>query len=148
MSKFRSIINSSLLLEQKQIRFRPQCKYNTVYYNVCVYQRFVSLIGAWLPYFWIVCVCIHYCILVSYHQHKVGIISSLHMLCNAWLAPLMIHLWLLFHKLYSQLEFELTYSTVNCDIRTDRIPHHHPYHYKTVTYALITGTEQWDSYLN
>ena len=99
-----------------------------VYCNLCVYQGFTSLIGAVATIFWTVCVCIHYFILVSYQNTKLASQVAYIYYVIAWLAPLGICLWLLFHN---WLGFEPTYSTVNCGIRTDCIPHHHPYHYKS-----------------
>ena len=99
----------------------------SIYCNLCVYQGFISLIGAVATIFWTVCVCIHYFILVSYQNTKLASQVAYIYYVIAWLAPLGICLWLLFHN---WLGFEPTYSTVNCGIRTDCIPHHHPYHYK------------------
>ena len=98
----------------------------SVYCNVCVYQGFISLIGALATIFWTVCVCIHYFILVSYQNTKLASQVAYIYYVIAWLAPLGICLWLLFHN---WLGFEPTYSTVNCGIRTDCVPHHHPYQY-------------------
>ena len=99
----------------------------SIYCNLCVYQGFISLIGAVATIFWTVCVCIHYFILVSYQNTKLASQVAYIYCVIAWLAPLGICLWLLFHN---WLGFEPTYSTVNCGIRTDCVPHHHPYHYK------------------
>ena len=71
--------------------------------------------------------CIHYFLLVSYQNTKLASQVAYIYYVIAWLAPLGICLWLLFHN---WLGFEPTYSTVNCGIRTDCVPHHHPYHYK------------------
>ena len=99
---------------------------SSIYCNVCVYQGFISLTGALATIFWTVCVCIHYFILVSYNNIKLASRLSYAYYVIAWLAPLVISLWLLFHN---WLGFEPTYSTVNCGIRTDCVPHHHPYQY-------------------
>ena len=72
-------------------------------------------------------VCIHYFILVSYQNTKLASQVAYIYYVIAWLAPLGICSWLLFHN---WLGFEPTYSTVNHGIRTDCVPHHHPYHYK------------------
>ena len=99
-----------------------------IYCNLCIYQGFISLIGALATIFWTVCVCVHYFILVSYRNTKLAsrLIYAYYVI--AWLAPLGICLWLLLHN---WLGFEPTYSTVNCGIRADCVPHHHPYHYKS-----------------
>ena len=99
----------------------------SIYCNLCVYQGFISLIGAVATIFWTVCVCIHYFILVSYQNTKLASQVAYTYYVIAWLAPLGICSWLLFHN---WLGFEPTYSTVNCGIRTDCVPRHHPYHYK------------------
>ena len=99
-----------------------------VYCNLCIYQGFISLIGALATIFWTVCVCIHYFILVSYQSTKLALQVTYIYYVIAWLAPLGICLWLLFHN---WLGFEPTYSTVNCGIIADCVPHHHPYHYKS-----------------
>ena len=44
----------------------------SIYCNLCVYQGFISLIGAVATIFWTVCVCIHYFILVSYQNTKLA----------------------------------------------------------------------------
>ena len=97
-----------------------------VYCYLCVYQGFVSLIGTLSTVFWTVCICVHYFILVSCQNTKLASRLTHVYYVIAWLAPLGISLWLLFHN---WLGFEPTYSTVNCGIRADCVPHHHPYHY-------------------
>ena len=97
-----------------------------VYCYLCVYQGFVSLIGTLSTVFWTVCICIHYFILVSCQNNKLARYMTYAYYVIAWLAPLGICLWLLFHN---WLGFKPTYSTVNCGIRTDCVPHHHPYQY-------------------
>ena len=109
----------------------------STYCNLCVYQGFISLIGAVATIFWTVCVCIHYFILVSYQNTKLASQVAYIYYVIAWLAPLGICLWLLFHN---WLGFEPTYSTVNCGIRTDCVPHHHPYHYK----SAHDHTDNWN----
>ena len=78
--------------------------------------------------FWTVCVCIHFFILVVYRNPKRASRIAYVYYVIAWLVPLGISLWLLFHN---WLGFEPSYSTVNCVIRTQCVPHHHPYHYNT-----------------
>ena len=97
-----------------------------VYCYLCVYQGFISLFGTLSTVFWTVCICIHYFILVSCQNTKLASRLTYAYYVIAWLAPLGICLWLLFHN---WLGFEPTYSTVNCGIRADCVPHHHPYHY-------------------
>ena len=97
-----------------------------VYCYLCVYQGFISLIGTLATVFWTVCICIHYFILVPCQNTKLASRLTYAYYVIAWLAPLGISLWLLFHN---WLGFEPTYSTVNCGIRADCVPHHHPYHY-------------------
>jgi len=99
----------------------------SVYCDLCVYLGFVSLIGVLSSIFWAVCVCIHFFILVSYRNTKLASRLTYLYYVIAWLVPLGICLWLLFHN---WLGFEPTYSTVNCGIKTDCVPHHHPYHYQ------------------
>ena len=76
---------------------------------------------------WTVCVCIYFFILVSYRSTKLASRAAYVYYIVAWLAPLGICLWLLFQN---RLGFEPTYSTVNCGIKADCVPHHHPYHYQ------------------
>ena len=97
-----------------------------VYCYLCVYQGFISLVGTLSTVFWTVCICIHYFILVSCQNNKLASHMTYVYYVIAWLVPLGICLWLLFHN---WLGFKPTYSTVNCGIRTDCVPHHHPYHY-------------------
>ena len=97
-----------------------------VYCYLCVYLGFVSLIGTLSTIFWTVCICIHYFILVSCQNSKLARHLTYAYYVIAWLAPLGICLWLLFHN---WLGFKPTYSTVNCGIRTDCVPHHRPYQY-------------------
>ena len=97
-----------------------------VYCYFCVYQGFISLIGTLSTVFWTVCICIHYFILVSCQSKKVASHMIYAYYVIAWLVPLGICLWLLFHN---WLGFKPTYSTMNCGIRTDCIPRHHPYRY-------------------
>ena len=97
------------------------------YCNLCVYAGIVSLVGVLSTIFWTLFVCIHYFILVSYRNTKLASRLAYAYFVIAWLAPLGICLWLLFHN---WLGFEPTYSTVNCGIRTTCVPYHHPYHYQ------------------
>ena len=97
-----------------------------VYCYLCVYQAFISLVGTLSTVFWTVCICVHYFILVSCRNNKVASHMTYVYYVIAWLVPLGICLWLLFHN---WLGFKPTYSTVNCGIRTDCVPHHHPYQY-------------------
>ena len=99
----------------------------SVYCNLCVYLGFFSLVGVLSSIFWTVCVCIHFFILVSYKSTKLASRAAYAYYVVAWLAPLGICLWLLFHN---WLGFEPTYSTLNCGIKADCVPHHHPYHYQ------------------
>ena len=101
-------------------------KTTRVYCYLCVYQGFISLIGTLSTVFWTVCICVHYFILVSCQNNKLASHMTYAYYVIAWLVPLGICLWLLFHN---WLGFKPTYSTVNCGIRTDCVPHHHPYHY-------------------
>ena len=97
------------------------------YCNLCVYLGFVVIIGTLSSIFWTVCVCIHYFILISYRNTKLASRAAYVYYVIAWLVPLGISLWLLFHN---WLGFEPTYSTVSYGIRTTCVPHHHPYHYQ------------------
>jgi len=97
-----------------------------VHCYLCVYQGFISLTGTLSTVFWTVCICVHYFILVTYQSTKLASHLTYLYTVIAWLVPLSICLWLLFHN---WLGFEPTYSTVNCGIRADCVPHHHPYHY-------------------
>ena len=97
-----------------------------VYCQVCVYQAFVSIIGTLASIFLTVCVCIHFFALVYYQNIKRASQLAYIYYVLAWLMPLGISLWLLFHN---WLGFEPTYSTLNCAIKTECVPHHHPYHY-------------------
>ena len=97
------------------------------YCHVCVSQAFVSVFGVISSIFWTVCVCIHFFVLVMYRNPKRASRIAYVYYVIAWLAPLGISLWLLFHN---WLGFEPTYSTVSCSIRTHCVPHHHPYQYK------------------
>jgi len=99
-----------------------------VYCQVCVYQAFVSIFGVISSIFWTVCVCIHFFVLVVYRNPKRASRIAYVYYVIAWLVPLGISLWLLFHN---WLGFEPTYSTVNCAIRTQCVPSHHPYDYNT-----------------
>ena len=117
--------------------------------NLCIYQGFISLIGTLATIFWTICLCIHYFILVSYQNTKLASQMAYIYYVVAWLAPLGICLWLLFHN---WLGFEPTYSTVNCGIRTDCVPHHHPYHYQgnetnnwNRTIGLLFGLKIWQA---
>ena len=75
------------------------------------FQGLISLTRALAIIFWTICVCIHYFILVSYNNIKLGSHLSYAYYVIAWLAPLMICLWLLLHN---WLGFEPTYFTVYC----------------------------------
>ena len=99
-----------------------------VYCQVCVFQAFVTIFGVISSIFWTVCVCIHFFILVMYRNPKRASRIAYVYYVIAWLVPLGISLWLLFHN---WLGFEPTYSTVNCAIRTQCVPNHHPYQYNT-----------------
>ena len=101
-------------------------KTTRVYCYLCVYQGFISLIGTLSTVFWTICICVHYFILVSCQNNKLASHMTYAYYVIAWLVPLGICLWLLFHN---WLGFKPTYSTVNCGIRTDCVPHHRPYHY-------------------
>ena len=98
-----------------------------VYCQVCVFQAFVNIFGVISSIYWTVCVCIHFFILVVYQNLKRASHAAYVYYVVAWLVPLGISLWLLFHN---WLGFEPTYSTVNCAIRTQCVPNHHPYQYK------------------
>jgi len=99
-----------------------------VYCQVCVFQAFVNIFGVISSIFWTVCVCIHFFILVMYRSPKRASRVAYVYYVVAWLVPLGISLlWLLLHN---WLGFEPTYSTVNCAIRTQCVPNHHPYQYK------------------
>ena len=97
------------------------------YCNLCVYLEFVSHLGSLSTILWTVCVCFHFFILVSYRNTKLASRLTYVYYVIAWLVPLGISLWLLFHNWFG---FEPTNSTVNCSIKTDCVPHHHPYHYQ------------------
>ena len=118
------------------------------YCNLCVYLEFVSHIGSLSTTLWVVCVCFHFFILVSYRNTKLASRLMYVYYVIAWLAPLGISLWLLFHNWFG---FEPTYSTVNCGIRTDCVPHHHPYHYQNRyenwnrAIGLIFGFKIWQA---
>ena len=103
-----------------------------VYCSLCVYLGFVSLVGVLSNIFWSVCVCIHFFILISYRNTKLASHIAYAYYVIAWVAPLGICLWLLFHN---WLGFEPAYSTVNCGIKADCVPHHHPYHYQNSSYT-------------
>ena len=96
------------------------------YCNLCVSLGFISIAGTLSTIFWTVCVCVHFFILVSYQNTKLASRLACAYYVIAWLVPLGICLWLLFHN---WLGFQPTYSTVNCGIRAECVPHHHPYNY-------------------
>ena len=98
-----------------------------IYCNLCVYLGFISVVGSLSTIFWTISLCIHFFILVSYPTSKLASRLTYAYYVIAWLFPLGISLWLLFHN---WLGFEPTYSTVNCGIRAKCVPHHHPYHYQ------------------
>jgi len=98
-----------------------------VYCQVCVYQAFVSIIGTLASILLTVCVCIHFFILVYYQSITRASQLAYVYYVLAWVVPLGISMWLLFDN---WLGFEPTYSTVNCAIRTQCVPNHHPYQYK------------------
>ena len=100
----------------------------SVYCNLCIYLELISHVGTLSTIFWTVCVCIHFFILVSYQNTKLASRLAYAYYVIAWFVPLGIALWLLFHN---WLGFEPTYSTVNCGIKADCVPHHHPYHYQS-----------------
>jgi len=119
----------------------------SIYCNLCVYQGFISLIGALATIFWTICVCVHYFILVSCQSTRLASRVSYIYYVVAWFVPLGICLWLLFNN---WLGFEPTYSTVNCGVRTDCVPHHHPYHYENThannwnrVIGLLFGLKIW-----
>ena len=123
----------------------------SAYCNLCVYLGFVSLIGVLSNIFWTVCICTHFFILVSYHNTRLASRVAYIYYAVAWLAPLSISLWLLFHN---WLGFEPAYSTVNCGVRTDCVPHHHPYNYQNSSYdknnwnrsiGVLFGVKIWQS---
>lgn len=119
-----------------------------VYCQVCVYQAFVSIFGTLASIFLTVCVCIHFFALVYYQNIKRASQIAYLYYVLAWLIPLGISLWLLFHN---WLGFEPTYSTLNCAIRTDCVPHHHPCQYSDSeensnwnrTIGAIFGIKVW-----
>ena len=121
-----------------------------VYCQVCVFQAFVSIFGVISSIFWTVCVCIHFFILVMYRNPKRASHIAYVYYVIAWFVPLGISLWLLFHN---WLGFEPTYSTVNCAIITECVPHHHPYHYNTSidrrnwnrTIGAVFGVKIWQA---
>ena len=91
------------------------------------------------------CVCIHCFILVSYQNTRLTSRVTYAYYVTAWLVPLGISLWLLFHN---WLGFAPTYSTVNCGIRADCVPHHHPYHYQSKNnwnqiIGILFGVKIW-----
>ena len=92
----------------------------SVYCNWCIYLGFFSLVGVLFSIFWTVCVCIHFFILVSYRSTKLASLAAYVYYIVAWLVPLGICLWLLFHN---WLGFEPMYSTVNCGIKADCVQH-------------------------
>ena len=69
-----------------------------VYCQVCVYQAFVSIIGTLASIFLTVCVCIHFFALVYYQNIKRASQLAYIYYVLAWLMPLGISLWLLFHN--------------------------------------------------
>ena len=99
----------------------------SVFCNLCVYLEFISIVGQLSTMFLTISVCIHFFILVSYRNIKLASRLTYAYYVIAWLVPLGISLWLLFHN---WLGFQPTYSTVGCSIRADCVPHHHPYNYK------------------
>ena len=109
----------------------------STYCNLCVYLEFISYIGSLSTMLWAVCVCFHFFILVSYRSTKLASRLTYAYYVIAWLVPLGISLWLLFHNWFG---FEPTYSTVNCGIKTGCVPHHHPYHYDQNRY----GKHNWN----
>ena len=104
----------------------------STYCNLCVYLGLVNLIGFIANIFWTVCVCIHFFILVSYRNTRLASRVAYAYYAVAWLAPLGISLWLLFHN---WVGFNPAYSTVNCGVRAYCVPHHHPYNYQNTSYA-------------
>ena len=99
----------------------------SIYCNLCVYLGFISVVGSLSTIFWTISVCIHFVFLVSYPTTKLASRLTHAYYVIAWLFPLGIGLWLLFHN---WLGFEPTYSTISCGIRANCVPHHHPYHYQ------------------
>ena len=138
-TRFRHSITSNVIVTPGLL-----CSGNTgllnrtanAYCNLCVYLEFVSHIGSLSTTLWVVCVCFHFFILVSYRNTKLASHLTYVYYMIAWLAPLGISLWLLFHNWFG---FEPTYSTVNCGIKTDCVPHHHPYHYQN-----SHGKQNWN----
>ena len=120
----------------------------SIYCHLCVSLGFVSLVGVLSTIFWTFFVCIHFFILVSYRNTKLASRAAYIYYIIAWLAPLGICLWLLFHN---WLGFQPTYSTVNCDIKSSCVPHHHPYHYQNSygknnwnrTIGVLFGIKIW-----
>ena len=106
------------------------------YCNVCVSLGFISIVGTLSTIFWTVCVCIHFFILVSYRNTKLTSGLAYVYYVIAWLAPMGICLWLLFHN---WLGFQPTYSTVNCAIIARCVPRHHPYNYHSNNWNRIIG---------
>ena len=99
----------------------------SIYCHLCVSLGFVSVVGFLSSIFWTFWVCIHFFILVCYRNTKLASRAAHTYYVVAWIVPLGICLWLLFHN---WLGFRPTYSTVNCDIKSICVPHHHPYHYQ------------------
>ena len=99
----------------------------STYCRLCVSLGFISLVGFLSTIFWTFSVCMHFFILVCYRNTKLASRTAYAYYVVAWLVPLGICLWLLFHN---WLGFQPTYSTVNCDIRSSCVPHHHPYQYQ------------------
>ena len=112
-----------------------------VYCYLCIYQGFISLIGTLSTVFWTVCICVHYFILVSCQNSRLARHMTYVYYVVAWVVPLGICLWLLFHN---WLGFKPTYSTVNCGIRTDCVPHHHPYHYRSENNDTLYDADNWN----
>ena len=118
-----------------------------VYCQVCVYQAFVSIIGTLASILLTVCVCIHFFILVYYQSITRASQLAYVYYVLAWVVPLGISMWLLFDN---WLGFEPTYSTLNCAIRTECDPHHHPYHYNDTrnwnrTIGAVFGIKVWQA---
>jgi len=121
-----------------------------VYCQVCVYQAFVSIIGTLASIFLTVCVCIHFFILIYYQNIRRASQIAYVYYVLAWIVPLGISMWLLFDN---WLGFEPTYSTLNCAIRTECVPHHHPYHYNDSlkksnwnrTIGAVFGIKVWQA---
>ena len=97
-----------------------------IYCNLCIYLEFINHIGTLSTIFWTICVCIHFFVIVSYWNTKLAARLIYAYYVIAWLVPLGISIWLLFHNWFG---YAPTYSTVNCAIRAGCVPHHHPYHY-------------------